>query len=383
MSGNKEYDYIIAGTGCAGLSLAMQLKRSQIDFKKVLLVDQEIKNKNDRTWCFWTKQKTNWFDDIVHRRWSKFEFRGQEANMVLELAPYEYMLVKGIDFYNYCLEELRTDNRFEFLADTIESINTTNNKAILKTANYAFAAKIIFNSAIRTHSKEAAHVNYVQHFKGYVIESDEEVFDSECPVFMDFSVHQKSDCRFVYLIPFSKKRALVEYTGFSKTGLTDEEYDEELKKYISDHLKLEDYKIIETEKGEIPMAESKFTNPFGSRVVNIGTAGGYSKASTGYTFYFIQKNTEKIIQQLLKDKNFVSPIDGEQRYKYYDKILLDVIDHKRMEPRKIFEILFSKNPTANLLAFLNEESSIKQDLSIMNSVPKLQFVTSAIKKMIK
>ena len=61
--------------GCAGLSLAMQLKRSSLNFSKVLLIDKDLKNKNDRTWCFWTKEKNNWFDEIVFKRWYKFLFK--------------------------------------------------------------------------------------------------------------------------------------------------------------------------------------------------------------------------------------------------------------------------------------------------------------------
>ena len=289
MNAKQEYDYIIAGMGCAGLSLAIQLKRSGIDFTKVLIIDRELKNKNDRTWCFWTKQKSNWFDEIVSKRWNTFEFKGEHSKKIITLFPYQYMLVKGIDFYNYCLNELKSDHRFELKVEEISSMETNNSNALLKSNNNVYTAKYIFNSAIRTHFVKDGHVNYVQHFKGLVIETENEAFNEECPVFMDFSVNQKNDCRFVYIIPFSKTTALVEYTGFSEKICTDEEYDFELENYISNTLHIKQCTILETEKGVIPMAESEFINPFGNRVINMGTAGGYSKPSSGYTFYFIQK----------------------------------------------------------------------------------------------
>jgi lycopene beta-cyclase len=57
------------------------------------------------------------------------------------------------------------------------------------------------------------------------------------------------------------------------------------------------------------------------------------------------------------------------------------MDKKKISPKTIFEILFQKNKVSELLSFLNEESSITQDLKIMNSVPKLKFIPSAFKKM--
>ena len=129
------------------------------------------------------------------------------------------------------------------------------------------------------------------------------------------------------------------------------------------------------------MAESEFVNPFGNHVINIGTAGGYSKPSTGYTFYFIQERTKKIIENLKQGSKPDSSSQQSNRHRYYDKILLDVMDKKKILPKTIFEILFQKNKVSELLSFLNEESSITQDLKIMNSVPKLKFIPSAFKKM--
>lgn len=368
--------------GCAGLSLAMQLKRSSIKFSKVLLIDKDLKNKNDRTWCFWTKEKNNWFDEIIFKRWDKFSFKSNSFEKEITLNPYSYLMVKGIDFYDFCLNELRADSRFEILTDEIKEINTKDTVAVLKTKDQTYSCDYLFNSAFRVLNKKPKHINYVQHFKGWLIETETDSFNAECPVFMDFSVEQHNDCRFIYVIPYSKTRALIEYTGFSKENLKDELYDGELKNYIENKLNLTGYKIIETEKGDIPMVESDFINPFGDRVVNIGTAGGSSKPSTGYTFYFIQKNTKHIVNQLENgSQKLVSP-KRKKRFLLYDKILLEVLDKKEISAKNVFTALFRKNKIKHLLAFLNEESSVTEDLMIMNSVSKKHFIKASIKKLI-
>jgi len=383
LSSNNKYDYIIAGIGCAGLSFAMQLKQSSLKFTKVLLIDKDLKNKNDRTWCFWTKEKTNWFDDVVFKRWRTFAFKSEGFEKEIDLKPYSYLMIRGIDFYNYCLGELKTDKRFEFVTDDIQEINTEHLQAILKTKTQTYYGDYLFNSAIRTLEKKPMHINYLQHFKGWLIETEHDAFNTNCPTFMDFTVEQHNDCRFVYTLPFSKNKALIEYTGFSKEKLSDATYDDALKNYIENKLNIPTYKIIETETGDIPMVESNFTNPFGNSVINIGTAGGSSKPSTGYTFYFIQKNTKHIINQLKKGQEKLVAPKRKKRFLLYDKILLEVLDKKEVAAKTVFTTLFKKNNIKTLLAFLNEESSITEDLAIMNSVSKKHFIKASIKKMLQ
>ena len=374
------YDYIIAGAGCAGLSLAVKLSLSDVPFKKILLVDKDLKNKNDRTWCFWTKQEKQWYNDIIFRRWSSFEFKGPSGNSLLcDIQPYEYCMIRGIDFYEYAFSILKKDPRFEFLTAEINGLETLNDRAVLKANGKSYTSSFIFNSAFRKIKMLNNDINYVQHFKGWVIESEEARFDVHRPVFMDFSVPQHNDCRFVYLLPFSENKALIEYTGFSPAAISENDYEDELRYYIQEHLGIHNYRILEEEKGEIPMYESVFVNPFGNRIINTGTASGASKTSTGFTFYFIQRFTDKLVSSLKSSGPhlFTRP----KKYLYYDRILLDVMDRKQLPAAEIFETLFRKNSVQSILAFLNEESTFSQELRIMNSVPKLRFVPAAIRQL--
>ena len=301
----------------------------------------------------------------------------------IKLSPYFYCMIKGIDFYSYCLDAIKKDKRFEIVTDSILNIKSENDLGILTCSNQTYQSKFIFNSALRTQQIKSNHVNYLQHFKGWLIEAPDYVFDLNNPVFMDFSVEQKDDCRFIYLIPQSKHTALIEYTGFSPNIIDDDEYNHELNNYIKNNLSIKDYRIIETEKGSIPMAESKFTNNFGKNVINIGTAGGSSKPSTGFTFYFIQKNCQHIIYQLEKNANKIIAPSRSKKYLFYDSVLLNVMNNKKTSSKKIFIDLFKKNLPVSLLAFLNEETTFIKDLKIMNSVEKLVFIKSAFKVFFK
>ncbi len=374
-----QYDYIIAGMGAAGLTLAMQLKNSKVPFENILLVDQDLKNLNDRTWCYWTEDTNTWLEPIVHKRWSQFEFKSNKLVRKYKLAPYHYQMIKGIDFYTYCLEALRNDPRFHILTTPIYNIFSDEEVAVITVPKKQYYAKHLFNSAFRHPKVVDGEVNFVQHFKGWVIETPQDAFDDNCPTFMDFRTDQYQDCRFFYVIPHSKRKALIEYTGFSPKPVADELYEQKLANYIEKELKIKSYTIVEKEYGEIPMTESTFQNPYGEFITNIGTAGGYSKPSTGYTFYFIQKNIAQLVKQM--EENLpITQLSRDPKYRYYDQVLLDVMSSNKIPADRLFTKLFKNNKISRLLTFLNEESSFLQDLSVMLSVPTSVFLPVALKK---
>ena len=375
------YDFIIAGMGAAGLSLAMQLKNSSVKFSRVLILDKQLKNTNDRTWCFWTRDTQAWYQEAVTRQWDCIEFKSDTFEKKFTISPYRYQLIRGIDFYSFCLQQLQVDSRFEIVTEEIKALRSDGAYGIVETVNSTYQASQVFNSAFRNAEVKKQHVNFVQHFKGWVITTEQDFFDDSCPIFMDFKTAQNNDCRFFYVIPFSKKKALIEYTGFSRSSIASEAYDAKIKEYIEKDLKLETYTVIETEIGQIPMMESPFVNPYGVRITNIGTAGGNSKSSTGYTFYFIQKQVQSIVDHLERGESLDTK-KAKRHYKLYDKVLLDVMDKNRISSDILFATLFKKNKIENLLAFLNEESSIMQDLSVLNSVEKLPFLFSLITKLL-
>ena len=89
-------------------------------------------------------------------------------------------------------------------------------------------------------------------FIGWTIETENESFDDNKITFMDFSVDQKNEIRFMYILPFTKNKALVEYTLFSKSIIDDNEYEKGIENYLKEN-HITDYTILDKEKGLIPM----------------------------------------------------------------------------------------------------------------------------------
>ncbi|HEU4903944.1 MAG TPA: lycopene cyclase family protein, partial [Flavisolibacter sp.] len=280
---HNHYDYIIAGTGCAGLSLVMHMMQQKpLQQKKILLVDKAEKIHNDRTWCFWEKGK-GFFDNIVHRQWEELLFSSDTFSGTLSIAPYRYKMIRGLDFYRYCLEALKKHPSITVYQGNVSRLFSNEKTGIIVdgkeiTADYVFSSILPAKPAL-----QKKDVWLLQHFKGWLVETEKPVFDAKKATLMDFRISQKKGTAFCYVLPYSSCEALVEYTLFTSSLLQPEEYDAELKTYISEFLKIGTYTIRETEFGVIPMTNHRFRRQH-NNIINIGTAGGQTKGSSGSTF---------------------------------------------------------------------------------------------------
>jgi lycopene beta-cyclase len=349
--------------------------------KKILLVDKEDKKQNDRTWCFW-ETEAGLFDSLVYKKWRNAWFHGEGFSRLLDLSPYEYKLIRGIDFYQYSLELIRQQPNFEIVEATVGEIKTEEGKSWIVGNGNKISATYIFNSILfeKPVLKEKEHY-LLQHFKGWIIETEKPSFNPGEATLMDFRVSQQYGTTFVYVMPFSETRALVEYTLFTEVLLDKQQYDEGLRNYITQFLKIDSYKIVEEEFGVIPMTDHSFPLVNGG-IINIGTAGGQTKASSGYTFNFIQKHSARLVQNLIKRNNPFIPLPGGPgRFKFYDSTLLHILKHKQLAGDKIFTQLFKKNKPQQVLRFLDNESSLLTELKIISSLPTWPFLKAALKQL--
>ena len=367
----------------AGLSLAFYLNESDVlKNKKVLIIDRDLKIENDHTWCFWEKGKGA-FEKTVFRRWQSVYFHGtQEFSASLDLGEYEYKMIRAADFYKFIFGKIAQNPNFTFLQSEIISIE---NAKVETTRGEFFANEFIFDSFTRKTYDNTKYQNLFQHFYGWLIETESEIFNLLEPTLFDFRVEQKNECRFIYILPFTSKKALIEFTVFSDNLLEKREYEENLKKYFAEILKIENYKIIETESGVIPMSDEPHEQFPDKNTIRIGTSGGYVKPSTGYSFKRTQNNLQKLVRDLEKPKAKNRKLKNLNRTwkSYLDSVLLNVLRTKTHPADDIFTALFSKNPTAKVLKFLDEQTSAKEDLQIMQTVPLAPFMKAAIKTALK
>lgn len=375
------YNYIVTGGGCSGLSLIMHiLSEPSLSNKKILLIEQSEKNLNDRTWCFWEQGK-GFFESVVCKQWSSAWFHADGYSSLKELGSYRYKMIRGIEFYRHCYEKIASSPNVKVVHDKVVSIQQESGGVRVFTEQGEYTGEYTFNSIMfddPMKQKNAHHL--LQHFKGWVIETAEDAFDLHACTLMDFRVGQQHGTTFVYVMPLTKRKALVEYTLFTEQLLKDDQYVDGLKNYIKDFLKGVAYKIEEEEFGIIPMTSAQFKREEGNTIY-IGTAGGQTKASSGFTFMFIQKQSVLIVDRLKKTgKPFYHPTKMQQRYNWFDKVLLNVLIKRRVPGDIVFKKMFQKNPIDRIFRFLDNETQLHEELRLIATLPTFPFLQAGMEE---
>ena len=377
----KKYDYIIAGAGLSGLSLAYRLRKSESHKNaSILLLDKDTKQNNDRTWCFWSKKK-DLFDEINFKVWPRIQFADEHINKTFDIAPYKYKMIRGIDFYNHVLSFLRSCDKTDFISTDIKAIHDQNSEVTVETDLETYTAPWVFKSYYE--NLDFSKSNFVwQHFKGWIIKTENNEFDKEKAIFMDFRVEQDDETRFFYVLPFNEKEALVEIAIFSGEIPDPSFYDSFIKEYISDKLSIDTYEIVEEELGAIPMTDFNFSKVESNRVIHIGTSGGQVKGSSGYAFYRIQEEMDRLMNYIAQDRleEYKRPVN---RYHFYDRIFLNAILTGKTNGAKVFGKLFKKLSPQTIFKFLDEKGSIFTDLKVFTAPPTWPFTKAFFQEIFK
>ncbi len=378
---SKKYDYIIAGAGLSGLSLAYKIRQiSALKDKSILLVDKDKKDKNDRTWSFWS-HKPHVFDSILYKEWSQILFANHQFEKTYDIAPYSYKMIRGIDFYEHTLGLLNEAPLTDFVFGDITEISETADETTLTCNGISYTAPTLFKSF--TDKIDFSKSNFVwQHFKGWIIKTEEPTFDPNLATFMDFRVEQDGETRFFYVLPKDAHTALVEIAIFSNTIPESSFYDPYLKDYIREYIGCKKYEIIEEELNAIPMTDFNFNPNPSSRIINIGTNGGSVKGSSGYAYKYIQKETDRIVTHITDNKlKQYKPL--KNRYKFYDSIFLNAILTNKTSGEKVFSHLFKKLSPQLIFKFLDEEATFFDDLKVFTAPPTLPFTKALIEEVFK
>ena len=349
----KEFDYVIIGGGCAGLSLAYELEiHEKLKDKTLAIIEPRKEYKRDKTWSFWKVAPHN-FDDCVKKNWENFSINIPGKTNYLECKNFPYQSIDSGLFYEKIKNKLKK-NENVFFFKNIEEINKQNS--------------LVFNSVPNIKKN---HLNLWQHFCGVEIKTDNDIFDEKIFNLMDFDCEQRESVHFFYTLPYTKNRALVETTWLSKMNdNSQKDYENQINNYIKNNLKIKNYEITYKEEGAIPLFYPLNKNE--KNKINIGTAGGMTRLSTGYTFLNIQEHS-KYIRENIDNISNAKKFEIDRKYQFLDEIFLRVLEKNPEKMSDVFFRMFKTSPKT-VIKFLSNKSNFLEDLSIIFKMPKLIFI---------
>ncbi|RZJ73691.1 lycopene cyclase family protein [Flavobacterium sp.] len=373
------YDYIFCGYGLSAMLVLHAMdSRGMLSGKSILILDDS--KRQNKTWCFW-EEGAGEFDDLLTKRWNKAVFKSGVEQEILR-GKYGYKLLSPEALEKSVTTKVKLHSGAIFTTETVRNISDNGNLVEVETDFGKHIGKKVFNSVAPKVESSAEYPLLLQHFAGWIVETPKPCFDSDRATFMDFDIAQDGNTRFVYVLPFSESKALVEYTLFSRDKLLDEAYEAGIESYLISK-KIEEYKIVGKESGVIPMTAFPFWKANTKNVLHIGTAGGWTKPSTGYTLMYAKKLAVKTLKYLGSDNADFSKFHRTDRFRWYDKIFVSVLFHENARGKEIFTALFRRASPELVLRFLREETTFWQEIRILASCPKRLFITHIIRQMFR
>ncbi|MCF8243588.1 MAG: hypothetical protein K9J37_08795 [Saprospiraceae bacterium] len=227
------------------------------------------------------------------------------------------------------------------------------------------------NSISQSHNSTLA----LQPFKGWVVRTPDDHFDPSRFTMMDYRLRWQDTTCFTYVLPMSRREALVEFTLFTPTLPPEGAYDEMLRQYFDKILKIKEFEIVETEFGIIPMTDFPFEKYSSGKHVRIGTAGGWVKPSSGYSFKNCERNSQKIIENMKAGRPANTGLFSS-KFRFYDSVFLGVLQAQNELGPSLFNGMYAKNDIQKIFAFLDNETSLVEDLGIISGFPKWPFLRS-------
>ena len=392
----QSVDVLILGAGCAGTSLAAHLENLGYN-GTIALLDARTDFGAEARWCSWSPQNSI-VSCIVSRRWKRWQVRGQNKgdNRIVRCGDgLAYEEIYAPDFFARFHRNWRRENSAKPIqlhpGQTIEAIEARAGGVTVTANGQQWRARQVFDArgggvGRLKQLDKPGHLRLHQTFLGRIIEFERGVFDEKTATLMDFRLPQgarsEEGVKFAYILPQTRKRALIETTAFGCEPLGYEQHDELLRAYIGQHFG-HDYRVTGEECGDLPMASAPINPQLGPNWRAIGIAGGAARPSSGYAFARIQRETEAIACALAQNQPLPTPAQcrgGRARARKYavlDEIFLEVIGATPRRAIECFTRLFSEVPPAALVRFLSETSTLADDAQIIAALPKMPFLSAA------
>ncbi len=383
MKKGQQYDFIFAGAGAATLQVVERLVQMEhFANVSILILEQDANKNNDRTWCFWEdKNKTKWAPHII-KEWEYVNFNSTSFSLHKTIRPLAYKMMRSDSYYTAVKALIEQNGNITISYEAVTSFDEYQGGVTVNTAENSYRARLFFNSIFDWNivQQQKRYPVLQQHFLGWFIKTDQPTFDENTATFMDFTIAQKGNTRFMYVLPLSPTEALVEYTLFSKKRLQHAAYERELRAYLTEK-NIRGVTIKETEKGSIPMTCYPFAKHNSKHVLHIGSAGGWTKPSTGFTFAFIEQKSAALVD-FLKTNNDMRLFEKRTRFWWYDLVFLDVLARHNDKGSFLFGRMFEHNTPATIFSFLEEKSTFGEELQIMRSFPMGLFIRQIFRRLL-
>lgn len=370
----NDVDLVILGGGCAGLSLAMRLIELGERSLRTLVLESRHEYVNDRTWCFWGHPDAA-LRGLASHQWSSFSVSTRTGQIIRDCSVNPYCMIPSGAFYALARERIARSSGTELLIGNSLTSEPVWEGGFWKvmTRNGPVSAKWIVDT--RPVSPHGFHQPRLwQSFLGKEIVTERDCFDPECAELMDFSESTPSLILFLYLLPFSKNRALIEATVFARGPMSAEDLTPALGSLLGKRLGRTGFSVIRSEHGILPMGRRLTPTHRAPGYVHAGLAAGGARPSTGYAFQRIQRWARECGAAVARGEAPRPHASDPPIQRAMDELFLRVLRSRPDLAPNIFLSLFVKVEPERIARFMSDRGRFSDYAAVITALPPLPFL---------
>ena len=347
----------VLGDGCASLMLASRAGELVGHDLSVVRPDGAPESK-DHMLGFWGTPDLAFAAQHARHAWPNWSIitESVQASMTSEAHPYHAM------------------HKLDYLKGAREAASEHGVAFIDESVHHDVSPSLVFD----TRPPRAPAGAMLQHFAGMEVEVDRPVFDPQTAILMDFRVDQSHGMHFMYVLPFSPTRALLESTMFSPSVMPLEYYKEAIESYLFRHHNANIQQVICEEQGVIPMGSLGLHDP---AIPGLGANGGAIRPASGYTFGFIHQQIQEAVERVKNGKPLKFTRPHKRVDVWMDNVLLAVLRHWPQQGPILFGRMAQSLSGEEFIRFMSGKAGWGLRFKVMMAMPKLPFIRGVSKMM--
>ena len=365
----KNFDVIIIGAGVSGLILANEISiRTR---KSVAILEKEKRDNSSKNLCFWNTPQ-NILTTKADNKWKKVSVIIDGEKKILEDEKINYLRIKSTKLRSFFIKKLK-NNGVKIFNERVLSLDFKNKEKVSVISNKStYSSSLLFDS--RLDNSLPYKNKLLQHFYGVEVNFKKRIMNTDEVTLMDIQ-KKRNTFNFMYILPYTSRRALIETTYFSSNLHSKNTYMKDIKNYLSKNFKGLEYNLKYSESGVIPMF--KFNQINLKNYIKIGTAGNWVKQSTGYSLQNSFIYSKQLVDCILQKKNLrirVNPLTD-----FLDRIYCNFLKNNPDDSQQFFQMFFLKNQLKTIVNFLTNTVNSWEIFKIIISLPKIKLIKSLIK----
>ena len=360
------FDLVILGGGCAGLSLATRLAQLGSNSPRTLVLEGRTAYTHDRTWCFFKDTQAP-SQSAVQHAWQSMRVTSDVCKALIDCGAAPYQMVHAGQFYQTAQSTIAQSTQVQLqMAAAITKVPEKRDGLWqIETDRGTLAARYVVDTR-PAKRPERDGAKLWQSFYGQEIECHVDVFDSTCGDLMDFSAATACGAQvtfpdavsFVYVLPTTAKRALLEFTVFGPDPLPPDVLEELYLKAVVQRLGGAGFTVLRSEHGVLPMGVRALASEHDASYVFAGLTAGGARPSSGYAFARIQRWAASCADMLAHGQAPVGHTPDGLILRAMDALFLKLVRARPQLAPELFAALFANADTQSVIRFLSDRATL-------------------------